>query len=115
MVKRNKPSWVALYNKLSHKLLDYKDDRTELVASLKEINQSGISVPFLSEKLKDNTLKDIDPFTLYLCLCKHPGSKNIEAFRHAFYKAMGIESVREIQYDLFPHFVENKPINKFNK
>ena len=103
MAKRNKPSWVALYNKLSHKLLEFKDDRAELVAILKDIDQSGIAIPYLSKKFKDKSLEDIDPFTLYFCLCYEPESDGRE-FHQAFYKKMGIEDAKNIEYDLFPSF-----------
>lgn len=55
--------WVDFYQEFAKKLVDYKDNRAELIKKLKEIyNLTGFSMPTLE---KENNLVDIDPFTVF--------------------------------------------------
>jgi 5-methylcytosine-specific restriction enzyme B len=55
--------WVDFYQEFAKKLVDYKDNRAELIKKVKEIyNLTGFSMPTLE---KENNLVDIDPFTVF--------------------------------------------------
>ncbi len=55
--------WVDFYKELSGKLLQYKNNRSELVEKVKKIYViTGLNLPTLE---KDNQIVDIDPFTFY--------------------------------------------------
>ena len=59
----NQFDWVDFYKELAEKLLNYKDNRNELVKIIKQVFvNTGISMPTLE---KDNQLFDIDPFTIF--------------------------------------------------
>lgn len=55
--------WVPFYKELANNLLDYKNNREELIEKVKEIyNSIGLKMPTLE---RDNNLVDIDPFTVF--------------------------------------------------
>ena len=59
----NQFDWVDFYEELADKLLQFKENRQELVAKVYEIyGITGINMPTLE---KDNQLIDIDPFTVF--------------------------------------------------
>lgn len=59
----NQFDWVDFYKELSEKLLDYKNNRPELIVKVKRIfTDSGIKMPKLE---KNNQIIDIDPFTVF--------------------------------------------------
>ncbi|HEL1982183.1 TPA: hypothetical protein TY296_001658 [Streptococcus suis] len=63
MDEQNQFNWVNFYKEFAWKLLDYKDNRAELVEKVKAIyTKTKIHMPTLE---KDNQLIDIDPFTIF--------------------------------------------------
>ncbi len=63
MSETNQFDWVDFYKELSGKLLQYKNNREELVEKVRKIYEiSGINLPTLE---KDNQIVDIDPFTFF--------------------------------------------------
>lgn len=63
MDEQNQFNWVNFYKEFAWKLLDYKDNRAELVEKVKAIyTKTKIHMPKLE---KDNQLIDIDPFTIF--------------------------------------------------
>ena len=63
MGESNQFDWVDFYNELSIKLLQYKDNREELIEKVRKIYEiTGINLPTLE---KDNQIIDIDPFTFF--------------------------------------------------
>lgn len=55
--------WVSFYKEFASKLLQFKNDRIELVTNVFKIYKvTGINLPTLE---KDNKLVDIDPFTVF--------------------------------------------------
>ena len=55
--------WVSFYKEFASKLLQFKNDHTELVSNVLKIYEvTGINLPTLE---KDNKLVDIDPFTVF--------------------------------------------------
>ena len=63
MSEQNQFDWVDFYKELSGKLLQYKDNREELIEKVRKIYEiTGINLPTLE---KDNQIIDIDPFTFF--------------------------------------------------
>ncbi|HEM4282990.1 TPA: AAA family ATPase, partial [Streptococcus suis] len=63
MDEQNQFNWVNFYKEFAWKLVDYKDNRAELVEKVKAIyTKTKIHMPTLE---KDNQLMDIDPFTIF--------------------------------------------------
>ena len=63
MSEINQFDWVDFYKELSGKLLQYKNNRSELIEKVKKIYEiTGLNLPTLE---KDNQIVDIDPFTFY--------------------------------------------------
>ena len=59
----NQFDWVDFYKELASKLLQYKDNRQELVEKVRRIYEAtGINLPTLE---RDNQIVDIDPFTVF--------------------------------------------------
>lgn len=63
MSNANQFDWVDFYKELASKLLQYKDNRQELVEKVRKIYEiTGINLPTLE---RDNQIVDIDPFTVF--------------------------------------------------
>ena len=63
MSSTNQFDWVDFYKELADKLLQFRENRQELVPKVYEIYKTaGINMPMLE---KDNQLVDIDPFTVF--------------------------------------------------
>ena len=58
-----KYTWCAFYNLLAHKILDFKNNRKQLIEIVKSVfSESNLKLPTLE---KDNNIVDIDPFTVF--------------------------------------------------
>ncbi len=57
-----KGTWVDFYTKFATKLLEYKDNRTELLLKLKQVF-IGADLPF--PKIENGEPYDVDPFTVF--------------------------------------------------
>ena len=63
MYELNQFDWVDFYKELSQKILQYKNNRSELIEKVKKIYEiTGFNIPTLE---KDNRIIDIDPFTFF--------------------------------------------------
>ena len=63
MSEQNQFDWVDFYKELSGKLLQYKNNRSELIEKVRKIYEiTGLNLPTLE---KDNQIVDIDPFTFF--------------------------------------------------
>lgn len=63
MNTNNQFDWVGFYKELSGKLLQYKNNRKELIEKVRKIYEiTGINLPTLE---KDNQIVDVDPFTFF--------------------------------------------------
>ena len=68
--RSNQFDWVDFYKEFSSKLLQYKNNREELVSKVKKIyEKTGINMPTLE---RDNQIVDIDPFTVFGLFNKKP-------------------------------------------
>ena len=55
--------WIPFYKELADKLLDYKNNRPQLIKIIKDVfNSIGMDLPTLE---KANNIIDIDPFTVF--------------------------------------------------
>lgn len=60
-----KYTWIPFYTELSHKLLDYKDKRAELVDFIYSDEGLGYYTNYLHTEDKDQRIDDIDPFSFF--------------------------------------------------
>lgn len=92
--------WVDFYQEFAKKLVDYKDNRAELIKKLKEIyNLTGFSIPTLE---KDNNLVDIDPFTVFGLFNKKLRDENRIKLLEAIAKLFDLKSKVPTSFDSLP-------------
>lgn len=73
----NKFTWIPFYKELSNWLLGKQNSQPELISTLKEIGISGFRDG--TEKGKEITLQEIDPFTFLSYLNKfHSDERRVE-------------------------------------
>ena len=86
----NQFDWVTFYKELAEKLLQYKDNRAELIEKVKKIYEmTGLNMPTLE---KDNQLVDIDPFTVFGMFNKKLTDANRSSILTAIAGLFGITS-----------------------
>ena len=75
MTTKNQFDWVDFYKEFANKLLQYKDNRKELVEKVLEIYKiTALEVPSLEQN--DKILTDIDPFTVFALFNRTPQSED---------------------------------------
>lgn len=97
----NKYDWVDFYKEFAKKLLDYKENRQELISKVKEIyRKTGINIPTLE---KENKIVDIDPFTVFGLFNKSSMKKeNRIKIISAFAKLFNISSPIPTDFESIP-------------
>lgn len=91
---------MDFYKEFAIKLIDYKDNRQELVSKVIDIyNESGIKMPTLE---KDNKLVDIDPFTIFGLFNKKLTDDNRIKILSAIAKIFGIKTKVPTSFDSLP-------------
>ena len=102
--KRNIKSnyqWVDFYMELATALLEYKNNRSELIGKLKTIfSDAGMNFPF-KEKGKE-TYEDICPFTIFGSFNKGITNANRIALLEQFAKQFSIKSAVPTEFDGIP-------------
>lgn len=74
---KNNFTWIPVYKELSDWLFEKQNSQSELISTLKEIGITGFRDG--SEKGKEITLKEIDPFTFFSYLNKfHSDERRVE-------------------------------------
>lgn len=92
--------WVDFYQEFAKKLVDYKDNRAELIKKLKEIyNLTGFSMPTLE---KENNLVDIDPFTVFGLFNKKLTNRNRIKILEIVAKLFDLKSKVPTSFDSLP-------------
>ena len=92
--------WVDFYQEFAKKLVDYKDNRAELIKKLKEIyNLTGFSMPTLE---KENNLVDIDPFTVFGLFNKKLTNRNRIKILEIVAKLFDLKSKVPTSFDGLP-------------
>lgn len=92
--------WVDFYQEFAKKLVDYKDNRAELIKKVKEIyNLTGFSMPTLE---KENNLVDIDPFTVFGLFNKKLTDRNRTKILDTVAKLFDLKSKVPTSFDSLP-------------
>lgn len=92
--------WVDFYQEFAKKLVDYKDNRAELIKKLKEIyNLTEFSIPTLE---KENNLVDIDPFTVFGLFNKKLTNRNRIKILEIVAKLFDLKSKVPTSFDGLP-------------
>lgn len=92
MQKDKRFIWVDFYQKFADKLLEYRKDRTTLLAKLQKIYDEINEVKFPKLE-KDGSIKDIDPFTVFALFNKGIRDKNRNAIISAISKEFVVQGV----------------------
>lgn len=93
--------WTSFYMKLASALLEYKNNRSELIGKLKTIfSDAGMNFPF-KEKGKE-TYEDICPFTIFGSFNKGITNANRIALLEQFAKQFSIKSAVPTEFDGIP-------------
>lgn len=82
--------WIPFYTELADKLLQFKDNRVELIRVIRDVyNETGIKLPTLE---RENNIVDIDPFSVYGLFNKQITEKNRIAIAEALGEALGVSA-----------------------
>lgn len=87
-----KPNWPSFYKELADKLLEYKNNREELIGIIKEVHKNlNLHLPkFESEK---DLIIDVDPFSVFGLFSKGLTDENRIKIMEELKKAMSIDMV----------------------
>lgn len=100
MSESNQFDWVDFYNELSGKLLQYKNNRKELIEKVRQIYKiTGMNLPTLE---KDNQIVDIDPFTFFGLFNKKLTDANRLSILKAIAGLFGVKTPVPIAFDSIP-------------
>ena len=100
MDKQGVFAWVDFYQEFADKLLQYKDNRQELIAKVKQMFEiTGINMPLLEA---DNQIVDIDPFTVFGLFNKKLSDANRSAILSAFANLFEIKAEVPLRFDGIP-------------
>ena len=100
MSESNQFDWVDFYKELSGILLQYKNNRQELIEKVKKIYEiTGINLPTLE---KDNQIVDIDPFTFFGLFNKNLTDANRLAILKAVAELFDVKTPLPTAFDSIP-------------
>ena len=92
--------WVDFYQEFAKKLVDYKNNRAELIKKVKEIySLTGFPMPTLE---KENNLVDIDPFTVFGLFNKRITDRNRTKILDTVTKLFDLKSKVPTSFDGLP-------------
>lgn len=94
--------WVPFYKEFAEKLLNYKDNRDDLINIIKDsYDQIGISLPTLDSN-NNNDLIDIDPFTVFGLFNKKMTEENRSLVANQLGKTIGVMKEAPHSYNGIP-------------
>lgn len=100
MSESNQFDWVDFYKELSGILLQYKNNRQELIEKVKKIYEiTGINLPKLE---KDNQIVDIDPFTFFGLFNKNLTDANRQAILKAVAELFDVKTSVPTTFNSIP-------------
>ena len=100
MSELNQFDWVDFYKELSNKLLQYKNNRKELIEKVRQIYENtGINLPTLE---KENQIVDIDPFTFFGLFNKKLTDANRLSILKAIAELFGVKASVPTAFDSIP-------------
>ena len=92
--------WINFYSEFADKLLEYKDNRKELINKIKRIYATiSIKLPKLES---GDEIIDIDPFTVFGLFNKGITNENRIAIINGIAEEFGINSKRPVDFDGIP-------------
>ena len=100
MKEKNQFAWAEFYKEFALELVNYQDNRSELIEKVKSIyERTGLSMPTLE---KDNKLVDIDPFTVFGLFNKRIKDENRVKILSAIAELFQLESEVPTSFDSIP-------------
>lgn len=99
MFNKEQFDWVEFYEEFAQKLLNYKNNRTELVNIVENVyKDTGIGIP----KLDNQKLVDIDPFTVFGLFNKGITKENRIKIISSFANKLKIQAKIPTSFDSIP-------------
>jgi 5-methylcytosine-specific restriction protein B len=93
-------SWTTFYREFADKLLEYKNNRTDLLKYIKEsFDELGMKNPFME---KAGPMEDICPFTVYGSFNKGLTNQNRTNIMNAIGKKIGLQYEAPTEFDGIP-------------
>ena len=102
---KSKFTWVAFYEELAEKLLDYKSRQPELIQQLKEMEKQGLPVIHLKDidvGGNEIDLQEIDPFTFFANFNRGITNENRQAILKYLKSKMDIKADIPDDFDGIP-------------
>ena len=92
-------TWIPFYMEMAKKLLEYKDDRRELVKIVYEMDEKYIS--FFNDENKQ-PFQDLHPFALYGIFNRYIALEKRQEICSHFKKCLSLESNLPVDFDSIP-------------
>lgn len=102
MSETAKFTWIPFYEELAKKLLEFKDaaKRPELIEKIKSLNSDWIG--FLTAKVSDGILRDIDPFTIFSIFNRSSGVEKRKEMLNVFKTLFDVSAPVPEDFDGIP-------------
>src|SRR5450759_1301419 len=97
--------WTQFYEEVANKLLDFKEDRTPLVAAINEISEKSEGIKLAQDKFKDGSsgpLTDICPFTAIGLFNRGNTDANRTAIATKLAEFLGVEAEAPDSFEGIP-------------
>lgn len=92
--------WIETYEKTADKLLDFKNNRSELLQDIKKIyDQIALKYPFIDG---EDPLRDVDPFSIFATFNRGITDKNRISIIHKMIEKWDIEAETPESFDGIP-------------
>ncbi len=101
--------WVAFYEELAHKLLEYHDRQVELVDFLIDLRERGLMVTDLASHDFDYSQSGIDPFSFFASFNRGLTAENRRGIMEAMYEKFELHSPlpESIDFKIFEANAQN--------
>jgi 5-methylcytosine-specific restriction protein B len=95
-------TWIPFYKELAGRLMDYREQQSELIATLKELKDQGRPVIRLTEKDDSVPLTVMDPFTFFASFNRHATDQNRRAILTAIKNRLQLQAEVPTDFDGIP-------------
>ncbi len=100
MSETAKFTWIPFYEEFALKLLEFIDNRSELVKKIKEINPERIH--FITAKTPDGDFHDIDPFSVFAIFNRSSNIEKRQEILNTIRRSFNLQSTIPENFDAIP-------------
>lgn len=97
--------WTTFYEEFAEKLLEFKDDRSPLIAGIKELGTRNDKLSYLTDQFDDDSsglMRDICPFTFMGIFNRSITSENRTVLAQELGKIIGVELDAPTSFESIP-------------